>query len=403
MSALFSYHHILKTYTDLKTRKSADRGKSLPTGVDGMRTDVFERNLQHSIGEIERKLNSKTPSGHIAYSFGPLLRIERKKASGGIRYLHVPRLRDQIVLRIIHDEIINAASKNGISLNLKSPYSLVNEFNEVVKQYRDPWIVKADITGFYDTIPRNTAIRFCENIGMDKEVFLLLKQWGDTLNIKEGYLASSRNESSGIGLPQGLSISSSLAELYAKEIDKAYLHHQGYFRYVDDILILCANKEEANNTLNALKENIKSKGLQLADNKTGVKQMLEGFEWLGMNHFPDRKSISPDKQEQWIRPFLGIKRNCIKQLSACTTEEEKTAVLKHLLKQTEKHMHGNKRSRIRWYSLFEDTGQWKKMDQMIHGFLRACFRKANVGDMPTWKFPSLHAKIHSIKKLKESS
>lgn len=403
MTDLFSYQHILQTYTLLKSRKSADRGKSLPTGIDGMRTDVFERNLQHSIGEIERKLNSKTPSGHIAYSFGPLLRIERKKASGGIRSLHVPRLRDQIVLRIIHDAIIQAASEKGISLNLKAPYRLVNDFDEAVKTYPDPWVVKTDISGFYDSVPRTQAIQRCDEIGIDKDILQLLRQWSDTIEIRGGLLASSDNGFNTGGLPQGLSISSSLAELYAKQIDQEYAHHTGYFRYVDDILIICTDKESAKEKLKSLRQKIEACGLRLAPAKTSVQQMHQGLEWLGMIHYPDRKIVDPEKLEQWIKPFTAIKKNCMAQLAGCNTKEEKETVLKKMLKKTEKHIQGKQGSRIRWYALCEDSGQWKTMDKYIHGLIRSCLRKANFHEeIRSWELPSVHAKICSLKKTKES-
>jgi hypothetical protein len=403
MTDLFSYRHILHTYTLLKSRKSADRGKSLPVGIDGMRTEIFERNLEHSIREIERKLNTITPSGCIAYTFGPLLRIDRKKASGGIRSLHVPRLRDQIVLRIIHDEIIHAATPKGLSLNLKAPYRLVNDFDTIVKTYNDPWIVKTDITGFYDTVPRDKAIQLCEDIGIDKDILQLLRQWSDTIEIRGGLLASSANGFNTAGLPQGLSISSSLAELYAKQIDQEYAHCKGYFRYVDDILIICTDKENAKETLKSLKEKIEACGLRLAPAKTSVQQMHLGLEWLGMIHYPDRKMIDPEKLEQWIKPFMAIKKNCMLQLAGCSTKQEMETVLKDMLKKTEKHIQGKQGSRIRWYALCEDSGQWKIMDKYIHGMIRSCLRKANFHEeIRSWELPSVHAKICSLKKIKES-
>jgi hypothetical protein len=121
-----------------------------------------------------------------------------------------------------------------------------------------------------------------------------------------------------------------------------------------------------------------------------------------MRHYPDRKTIQAEKLEQWIKPFAGIKKECIKSLLECQNENEKIGVLKLMLKKMEKHIQGKYGNRIRWYSLCEDNGQWKKMDRFVHGMIMACIRKAKIKNAESFAFPSVHANILSIKKLRES-
>ncbi len=99
MIEIFTKGEIAMVYENLKSKKHAERNKKMPIGVDGVSSLIFEKNLDFSLNEIYRKLlviNDK-----IEYQFAPLLRIERTKSQGGIRALHIPRLRDQIVLRLI--------------------------------------------------------------------------------------------------------------------------------------------------------------------------------------------------------------------------------------------------------------------------------------------------------------
>jgi hypothetical protein len=190
--------------------------------------------------------------------------------------------------------------------------------------------------------------------------------------------------------------------LYAQQIDDKYKSFQGYFRYVDDIIIICSSKVESQRVLTDLKETIGNIGLKVSPNKTTIVDFSEGLEWLGLYHLPGKKLIHPDKLEQWIRPFSSIQKECVLKLSRCQSEEEKLLTIKALIKNVDAFINGKNGSRIRWYSLIEDEGQWKKMDRHIHGLIRSCLRKAKINESKIGNLPSIHAKIYSIKKRKES-
>lgn len=397
----FSVENLLAVYTNLKARKHADRKKQLPIGVDGVSTAVFDRNVTQSIAEIHRKLRPDD-SCLVAYSFAPLLRMERRKTNGGVRALHVPRLRDQIVLRIIHDELVRCAKQKGLALHLRPPHAFVDAFDTSIQSYTSPWILKADISVFYDSVPRERAIRLCKELGMHKVVFNLLEKWSSTLKIRYGNSIGPAQESVVAGLPQGLSISSSLAELYAGEIDKLYRNHSGYFRYVDDILMICSSYEEAKRELDQLKKTVESLGLRLSPTKTRIAELSSGVEWLGMVHFPESKQIHAEKLEQWSKPFKGIQKECIAKLLMCQSESDKRTVIQDFLKNIERYMRGKKGSRLRWYALIKDHGQWKSMDKFIHGIIRSCMRMANLDAAEFGPLPSIHAKIQAVRKQKES-
>ena len=167
MFEIFSKEEILQTYNNLRSKKNLDRDKNLPIGVDGVSADVFEKNLNFSLNEIHRKL--QISNGQIQYQFGPLLRIERTKSQGGIRALHIPRLRDQIVFRLLHNEIKKLAEIHGIQIKVTSPYSYVNRFHLHLQNRKDAVVLKTDISRFYDSVPRHKALLICKNLGMRKE------------------------------------------------------------------------------------------------------------------------------------------------------------------------------------------------------------------------------------------
>lgn len=402
MIEVFSKSKIIEVYTTLKNKKFAERNKKLPTGIDGVNSDVFERNLDYSINEIYRKLlvvNEK-----ITYKFGPLLRIEKSKSQGGVRALHIPRLRDQIVFRLIHDEIAKLSLSKGIVLKIKSPYSFVKQFESCTIHNPNAVILKTDISQFYDTVPRNKAIELCKGIGMAPEMFELLMGWSENLEIRPGNFYFNKDDFSNktIGLPQGLSISSLLSELYVRQIDIDFLNHKGYFRYIDDIVVVCENFAEAQNILDQLILSTTNIGLKLSPQKTIIKRLDEGIEWLGLIHFPTKRYIHPVKLNRAIKPIGFMQKVCLQKIVNSQNEIEKVAIINNFIKQVSNHIVGRKNVRLKWYSLVEDKGQWKLMDKQIHSLICACIRKAGFNKTNFEILPSIHSKVCSYKKIKES-
>ena len=396
MDEFFDKKTILDTYSLLKSRKSTQKNKKLPIGIDGVSESVFEKNIDFFIQEIHRKLNYSLDST-INYSFGPLIRLERKKSLGGTRHLYIPRLRDQIVLKIIHNQIISSAKQKGIDLKIKSPYDVIKKFDRSVSEKKECWIIKTDISSFFDSIPRDKVINQCENLALPKEVLFYLKKWSDNLVVKNGHFNLETNKQID-GLPQGLSISSSLSELYAQNIDLAFNNNTCYFRYIDDIVIVCDTVEEAKYELNKLKKIISDLYLNLADNKTHIIKFMDGFEWLGLYHFPDRKLIHPDKIKRWTKPFIVLCRECIEDLKKINDLDSKKSRIELLTVEIAKQMKGVNNNRVKWLSLIDQLDYLKRMDSYIHQRIRNCYRFAKINCSDTSYFPSIYYEVIKFKK-----
>jgi hypothetical protein len=401
MSEIFSKETILKTYLDLKNKKYLDRKKQLPIGVDGVSSDSFEKNLDNSINEIYRKLLPR--EGMIPYSFAPLLRIHRSKTDGGVRMLHIPRLRDQIVLRMIHNEISGQLDLNAIGVTLKSPYAYVREFDLYMKGKRNVFVLKSDIAQFYDSIPRNLAIANCRKYGIRAEIIQLLENWSESLTIRNAFMQGSVETNDFQGLPQGLSISSILAELYARQIDEEFYSDSGYFRYVDDIAIVCDDLVESKKILEKLRYTVRNLGLYLSQSKTEIVKLEDGLNWLGLIHYPDKKFINPEKIAQTFKPITSIQKAFALKLQQRGDRSQKIEVISEMITEIDGFISGRNQVRLRWYSLCEDIGQWKQIDRFIHGTIRSCIRKAGLNEEDLPSLPSVHLKVLSYKKLRESN
>lgn len=400
MLEIFSMEQIASVYHNLVSKKLSDRNKSLPIGIDGVSSQIFERNLDFSLSEIYRKL--LVQNGRVCYSFAPLLRIERAKNKGGLRSLHIPRLRDQIVFRLLHNEIQNISLAQGLDLRVKSPYSYIQRFDLYTQNNPNYVILKTDITQFYDSIPREGVFNLCENLGLRQELVAFLKSWSENIQIRNANFDFQTEFHPSLGLPQGLSISSLLAELYATQIDGFFSSESGYFRYIDDIVIISSDFESAYQKLSTLKHVIKSLGLELSPGKTDVVRFKDGFEWLGLIHLPGCRRIHTEKLVKAMKPIKGLQKACHHKVMLSQSQAAKMEAINEFIRQVDKYIVGSKKIRLKWYSLIEDVGQWKLMDRYIHGLIYSCIRKAHLDKDTIQQLPSVHSKIISYKKVKGS-
>ena len=98
-----------------------------------------------------------------------------------------------------------------------------------------------------------------------------------TYPIKEKVEKSERT----IGVPEGLPISNTLANIYMHNIDRKYrkIDYISYYRYVDDILIL-VNEDKFLDIKKDISEDINELGLELNEKKD-EELITESFEYLG--------------------------------------------------------------------------------------------------------------------------
>lgn len=393
MSVLFAKTNLTNTYWSMRKPATLKQVKNLPIGLDGLSCEKFEQKIELHLAEISRKIENKT------YTFAPLLELERSKSNGGVRRLFIPRLRDQIVLKVLHNAIIDTSKEKNIPLYQKTPYEVVTNFDEESKRHQNPWILRTDITSFYDSIPREDLLDLFDSLNPNPIVSYLLHEWSSQLKTRKGYAWGKESETTFAGLPQGLSISTPLSELWATQIDKEYKNNTSYFRYVDDIALICDSKETAELELKKLQHIVHNLGLKLSPTKTIISQLSSGVEWLGMKHYDTKKEVNPDKIKNWLKPFVRLKREAILAIAEAEGVD-KRVLLNRYIKKIEKQINGKYANRIRWYALGEDHGQWKYADKLIHEMVRSVCRIAAIDSNTIKKLPSVHASITKYKKIR---
>lgn len=141
--------------------------------------------------------------------------------------VHYPsNLVDELVLRKLDNNI-----KRILSVSLTDRNRVVPQIKTLLQEEGDFWVQKLDISRFFESVDRELLIK---KISDDYRVSFETKQF-----LK---LFFSHPSISGLkGLPRGVALSSTLADIYMHDFDNQCKSLDGcyyYARYVDDIILL---------------------------------------------------------------------------------------------------------------------------------------------------------------------
>lgn len=380
----------LNSAFEVLINKKKHSNRMLPIGIDGTSQNKFLENRIFNLREIERSLFSyqnKTNKNVL----GALYRLSKIKKSGGFRYLFIPRIRDQIIFKCIQIELTTILQlSQNISAN--SPHNCITRFHDQLKKYKNPWIIRTDISNFYDSVDRQLLRCDLEALGIRKDLKSFLDSWLNKIFYRDAN--NNINIELKHGLPQGISISSTLAEIYMKSVDINF--GINYFRYIDDIVIIAGDRAQAFEELTKLQNILEQKKLSISMKKTQVLPIDSGVEWLGLVHFKGSIMANTDKYDQWKRGFVRLIHDFRKDLN-CRNNISKIEIKKLLFSNTQSYIEGEKSRRLYWFSLIEDVGQWKKFDSFIHGQLKFFLKYYKLEIENTDALPSIQLSLLRLK------
>lgn len=207
---------------------------SAATGIDNMSHQLLWPILDEQVGVINRKVTSST------YIFSKYkLKLISKGRGKPPREISIPTIRDKIALKALCN-FLQFKYQNVI--NFKLPQTMIRELKIETSSGKFNSFIKFDVANFYPSIDHVKLIsRLRKNI-RDERVLKLIESAIKSPTVSK---ASKKDTPSTLGVPQGLSISNILAAIYLSNIDKYFSNKSGikYFRYVDDVLVLCDKKD----------------------------------------------------------------------------------------------------------------------------------------------------------------
>lgn len=312
--SIYKKENILIYYNEKMKKNSA-------IGLDKISSRRFRENLKENIDIINRKVINNT------YKFTKYRQVLISKGEEKPpRVISIPTIRDSLVLGILNEFLRKKYGESSIS---KRPQLIINDIIKAINEkdnFNDrkyDTFIKIDIKSYYKSINhqilKNELMNKIDTIDIIDFIFLAINT--ETISIPvRSKQNKKRNRIKENGIPEGLSISNSIANIYLKNIDEKYINEPDfkYFRYVDDILILCKHDERIN-----IYENIKQDLLSLkleTNEKEDSGSLSNGFDYLGYR-------ISSDKITVRESSILRLEQNLEKLFVEYKRSKEKNIKL----------------------------------------------------------------------------
>src|SRR5438105_266058 len=293
-------------------RVTTNRGAKTP-GVDNVIWRTGKQKL-HAAFNLKRH----------GYRPRPLRRHYIPKPNGKLRPLSIPTLHDRamqalyaLALAPIAETLADRYSY-GFREGRRCADALEQCFTILSQRSSAPWILEGDIRACFDEIDHPWLL---QHVPMDKQ---LLRAW-----LKAGYWQKEQLFPTSKGTPQGGLISPLLSNFaldgmeravkaVAKRSDKI-----NFVRYADDFVVTGANQQLLEQKVKpALTAFLKTRGLELSEQKTVLTHIQEGFNFLGhtVRKYGDKLLITPakskvqilrDKIGQLIQSALGLTQDAL--------------------------------------------------------------------------------------------
>lgn len=288
-------------------------------GIDRINRVTFERDINQHLELIERKVKSGT------YKF---TKYREKLISKGRdktpRLISIPTIRDKITIKVLSEILVDTFPEIP---KLPLVHTVISDLKNVLLQRSFDSFIRVDIRNFYPSIDHDILLKKIKRKIRKKEIIQLIDNAlkTPTVPVQGGY---DKKISKVEGVPQGLSISNFLANVYLSDIDILFRGQQdlAYFRFVDDILIVC-NKKDVNKIKNKTNEHFERIKLSVNTEKSNTDRIRNGFSFLGyeyknFDHYPNTMGFSVRKEsirkleDSLIKIFTEYKYSSYKNTSA---------------------------------------------------------------------------------------
>lgn len=252
----------------LKAHKKARRGKR-----EKKQVILFELKLEEELLDLEKKLKNGTYK-HGGYREFKIYEPKERK-------IMASDYRDRVVHQLYVEHFIKPyfmpqfIETSYACLPNKGMHKASKDLQFAMKKCKNNWenyyILKMDVTKYFQNIDKRILWDILKRKIKDRKLLWLTRQ---ILLSTEGM----------VGLPLGNYTSQMFANIYLNELDQ-YAKHQlkckYYFRYMDDVVILCRDKEEAKERLEKISAFLEDKLKLTLNSKTRIFKDIQGVNFCG--------------------------------------------------------------------------------------------------------------------------
>lgn len=325
-------------------------------GLDRITPLRFADDIDREIAIVLRKV------GNSSYQFTPYRLLLSSKGKGCIpRELNIPTVRDRLVLAALSQLLDDVY---GIACRTCQPQLVVERVRECVESGRYAQCLKIDIRRFYSSIPHDKLMRTIRKRIRKKEVLRLIE---DAIRTPSSPIGEKASEQRDEGVPEGLSISNRLANIFVESIDAAFAGDSGvsYFRYVDDILLFCSD-DEAKIAKSKLNGAISKLGLTINEEKTHLVNLRsDSLDYLGYIFEPSGcltvRSSTVKRLEKTLDDKLRKMRGIVDHVSPLQHINNRITGCRI----TEDGVNFERYGWLHYYSRIDDIGLLCRLDSLI--------------------------------------
>lgn len=315
-------------------------------GKDGIDPAAFEKNLDQEILLIRRNVADQR------YRFTTYKqRLVLKGAGKPPREISIAGVRDRVCLRAL----TNALSRIFDEAKPVLAHRHIAEIKAYTKPLSDDYsFVQMDVQGFFPSLLHSELMRRLRSKTRNRKLLALVEA-----AIKTSTGVAGSNDK---GVPQGLSISNVLASIYMLPIDEEARDKYVYYRYVDDILIICKT-QNAHANLEFMTKRLARVGLHVHEpgpgSKTKIEPLSRGVEYLGYLLTPSKVSIRRSSFRNIIESLVSV------ATAAKYKPTDRRQVRRLNLKITGCFVNGKRYGSMFYFSMTDDKEQLRRLDRFV--------------------------------------
>lgn len=336
---------IWKAYKQVSKNKGA-------AGVDEVSITKFEENLKDNLYKLWNRMSSGS------YSPEPVKAVTIPKDTGGQRTLCVPSVSDRIAqtAATMYLEPLVEPKFHEDSYGYRPNKSALDAVYTARKRcWKNDWTVDLDISGFFDNLDHDLALQAIKKHTDCKWIILYVERWMKAPIQQADGSKIVRDK----GVPQGGSVSPIISNIFMHHVFDIWMKKNyptvPFERYVDDAIVHCRTKRQAEFMKVMIEERLAKCKLRLHPEKTQIVYCKDG----------DRRDEFPTQNFDFLgytfraRGAKNKKGNCyVSFLPAISNKAKKK--IKKTIKSWRIH-------RITWTTLEEIS---KKIDPIVRGWFQ---------------------------------